>query len=204
MRPARDARSWLSPAPGSWLLPMLRISLLLSCLNGCATLLPPAATGEAGAKPEVWRGRFALSVAATAAAPEQNSTGRFILTAARDSTELELVSPFGATLASARSDRNGAVLTTADGKTFNARSPEELTEQVIGWRVPVDRLPAWLRGELETVLERAPGDAGTPRPVRGTDRGWTVRFDQWGTRQPLRLTASFPERAVLRLIIDDL
>ena len=175
---------------------------ILALLQGCASLLPPATTTETEI-PEVWRGRFALTVAATPQAAEQRSTGRFVLTAAKAYTELELVSPLGNTLASARSDSSGALLKTADGKTFSAASPEALTEQVFGWRVPVDRLPAWLRGEVEQVQERAADGNGTTRTAEGIDHGWSVRFEQWGARQPQRLTASFPQRAVLRLVVDD-
>ena len=61
--------------------------------------------------------------------------------------KLQLFSPFGQTMASATARAGGASLTTSDGKTFQADTTDELVHQVLGWRLPVDSLPAWLSGE---------------------------------------------------------
>ena len=180
----------------------LLLAVCTAALAGCASLGGrPAAQGPI----DVWRGRFALTVEPSPQAPDgQRSTGRFVLTHASSFTELELVSPLGNTLAAARSDAQGATLKTADGKTWKAANPDELTEQLFGWRIPITRLPPWLRGQVETVTETGePLPGGRRRPLAGTEQGWQVRYDLWADAAPQRLTAIYPGRVNLRLIVDE-
>jgi outer membrane lipoprotein LolB len=174
-------------------------ALLTSGLQGCTTL--PSARPREDAPPRAWRGRFALEVAAaTATSPADRSSGGFLLVAGRSFTEIELVSPLGNTLASARSGPDGAVLRTADGRSWQAADAGALTETVLGWRIPIDRLPDWLEGRIAVVTERE--DGASARPLAGTDAGWQLRVEQWDTSSPRRLYIVFPERVKLRLIVD--
>ncbi len=158
---------------------------MLGWLAGCATL--PDARPPSGAEPQVWSGRFALTVELNDRAPQgQRSSGNFELTHADSFTELALRSPLGNTLAAARSDARGATLTTADGRIERAASTDELTERLFGWPIPVQRLPAWLSGR-----------------VAGNEAGWQVRIDAGGQAGPSRLTIVYPQRVTLRLIVDD-
>ncbi len=165
-------------------------------LAGCAT--PRAPSGGAGE----WSGRFSVTWAAPADPPrDESAAGRFLLRESGGRTELDVFSPFGQTIARARTGAGDAQLETSDGRRFAAPSAEALTEEVLGWRAPVSRLPHWLRGEFATA------DA---RPQAVVDAGWSVSIDEWGARAPQRMTLRWPaepgaapaRRVTIRLILD--
>ncbi|MFT4102440.1 MAG: outer membrane lipoprotein LolB [Burkholderiaceae bacterium] len=178
------------------------VLLLAALLAGCTSLLDPRDDGRA---PEHrWRGRFSLVVEPSAQFAEgQRHTGSFELSQGARFTELELLSPLGNTIASARETADAATLRTADGRRYDARDADALTEQIFGWRVPVRKLPDWLQGRIADVTEAGPSPA---QPAAGADDGWRVRFDQWRTDgaapRPSRLVITYPDRVVLRLIVD--
>ena len=207
------------PAPGRRaFLGRLRGCGLVSCglilmpavasLAGCASLLDPH-TGSP-AVDQQWAGRFALVVEPDVRLPEgDRQSGHFELTRRGRLTSLELLSPLGNTIASARTGPDGAILRTADGRSFEDVDGEALTEQVFGWRLPVDRLADWLQGRVAEVTEWGPAADGGRRPVLGQDRGWQVRFDQWSEPgqsasppQPSRLVISHPGRLRLTLVVN--
>jgi len=167
---------------------------------GCATPVAPPA--PAGVPPSIWSGRFAVTWSEPAdPGREERASGRFLLRADGERTELDVFSPFGQTLAHAVAGPEGATLETSDGARHAAHSPEALTEQVLGWRVPVARLADWLRGGA---------GAGASR-TGFVDAGWTVSVDDADAAQrPRRLTLRWPSepsppgsrRVTIRLVVD--
>lgn len=161
-------------------------ALLLA--SGCASLAP-APTGDERS----WRGRFALTVNQSDNS-EQRRSGQFELSrASSGALHMNLTSGFGTTLAVLTVDRNGAALTTADGQRSQAGDAEQLSEQLLGWRIPIERLPRWLDGdgpdaEKSSALQDGP---------------WTIRYDEWSQGRPVRLTISYPQRVLLRLVLHD-
>jgi outer membrane biogenesis lipoprotein LolB len=175
----------------------LAAALLVAGCAGPRAVLPD----EQGPRPVAWSGRFA----ATWTSPEDTSredrgSGRFWLRNLGVRTELEIYSPFGQTLARAGADAARAWLETSDGRRFEADDPQALTEQVLGWRIPVSRLPHWLRGELAAA-------AGSPT----LDAGWSVVSDRAPGQAPRRLTLQWPHQAqaaasrsvTIRLAVDE-
>ncbi len=179
----------------------LALTVLIPALlvAGCAT--PVAPPVESGKPPTVWSGRFAVNWLASPEPPrEESASGRFLLREIGPSTELDVFSPFGQTIARARTGPSGSVLETSDGTRYEAANPEALTERVLGWRVPVGRLPQWLRG-----LD----DAGNG-PSSRVDADWSVSIDESVDRRPRRLTLRWPadvsapgwRRVTIRLVLD--
>lgn len=181
---------------------------LAFALAGCAT---PPSTPEPTARdgpPNLWTGRFAATVSdadpAGNGTREERSSGRFSLRVEGPSTELELSSPLGQTIAQVRLDDGRATLLAADGKSWQAPSAEALTEQVFGWRVPLANLPDWLEGRIAEPTER-----DGSRVVAGLDHGWSVRIDASEAGRPRRLALDWPagggageRRLSLRLVVD--
>jgi len=168
---------------------------------GCATPVAPPA--QPGAPPSSWSGRFAVTWSEPADPPrEERASGRFLLREADGRTELDVFSPFGQTLARAVAGPSGAMLETSDGARHEAQSAEALTEQVLGWRVPVGRLADWLRG----------GPRRGVIPASFQDGGWSVSVDEAdGAERPRRLTLRWPtesagplasRRVTIRLVVD--
>lgn len=182
------------------------IVAVASVVGGCAT---PPTTPElpaAGGTPNLWSGRFAVTVSETGFQPrDERSSGRFSLRIVGDSSRLELSSPLGQTMAQVTLAAGGATLVASDGRVYEAESAEALTEQVFGWRVPIGDLPRWLEGKVE----RPTAHDGT-RVVAGRERGWSIRYDAFDGERPRRLTLEWPaddanamRRLELRLVVDN-
>ncbi|MCX7230123.1 MAG: outer membrane lipoprotein LolB [Burkholderiales bacterium] len=156
--------------------------------TGCAVAPPAPAGRPSEASLREWNGRF--SVVVEAALPGGNHdtiVGRFALAArgapGARALDLELVSPFGQTVATGRREPDGrAMLTLSDGRTLRAPSLDALLEQALGWPLPIERLPDWLDDRFETVVTR---DA-EGRVATAEDSGWRIEREprRWTLRRP--------------------
>lgn len=91
--------------------------------------------------------------------------------------QIWLMTPTGQTLAYIVDSAQGATLTRSDRRQYRARSVEALTQQALGWSLPLSLLQYWVRGQ--------PAPGSTPENVqRGPDNalralnqnGWQVAF----------------------------
>ena len=149
------------------------IVVFASLLAGCAAL-PTSAPGPAALSRNalddfVIEGRFSLRQ------DEQSHSGRLRWKHAGRSDEDLLASPFGQGVAEIVADARSALLTTSDGKTYSAMDAESLTEQVLGYRLPLSLLADWVRGRLapESIAER---DA-LGRPIAMRHEDWRVDYE---------------------------
>jgi outer membrane lipoprotein LolB len=117
--------------------------------------------------------------------------------------EMLLTSPLGQGIARLVRSGDEIVLTTQDGREFKAADAESLTEQVLGFRVPLLGLADWVRGR--------PGPAPAPTQQRSdaTGRlaeleqaGWRIEYLEYQGGLPSRLKLSFPG-VELRLAISE-
>ena len=142
-------------------------------LAGCAALPTSAPESVALSRHAlddfVIEGRFSLRQ------NEQNHSGRLRWKHAGGSDEVLLASPFGQGVAEIVADARSASLTTSDGKTYSAMDAESLTEQVLGYRLPLSLLADWVRGRLapESIAER---DA-LGRPIAMRHEDWRVDYE---------------------------
>ncbi len=159
---------------------------------GCAVAppgpvaVPPAPVADDAVRE--WAGRFSVvSQSAVPGANQDAGAGRFLLVsrpaAGGRTLDLDVVTPFGQTIATGRRASDGAsTMTLADGRTIEAPSLDALLERALGWPLPVERLPAWLDDRFETVLER--DAAGRPRLAQ--DSGWRIEREprRWALQRP--------------------
>ena len=96
-----------------------------------------------------------------------------------------------------------ASLTTADQKQYEASDVETLTEQVLGWRLPLAGMPDWVRGRAAPGAPAQTQLDGSQRLSELRQSGWLVEFlDYAGERGlPSRLRLSRQDME-LRLVID--
>lgn len=122
--------------------------------------------------------------------------------------EIWLMSPVGQTLAHIVADSSGATLTAADSQVYSARTVEGLTENALGWALPLTRLQHWIRGSIVPggVIAAVDRDAHGRLSVLGQD-GWTVRYtygvDTVGGPQLPRRIDLVRGGQQIRLVIDD-
>ena len=109
--------------------------------------------------------------------------------------EMLLTTPFGQGIARLARAGDAITLTTQDGREFRAADAEALTEQVLGFRLPLAGLADWVRGRpaskpaLEPTQERR--DA-LGRLAELEQSGWKVRYLEYTDALPSRLTLSYP------------
>ena len=176
-------------------------SVAVLALGGCAVLpsapvvsAPPRATLEAFAL----EGRFSLRN------ENKNYSGRLSWRHKGVGNTLLLSSPFGQGLAEITTDENGAQLLASDGKRYTADTAEMLTEQVLGYPLPLAQLTDWVRGRDDAPGLSDRDAAGRPFHLRYAD--WRIEYGYEGDdpeSPPSRLFAERTGGLELRLKIDE-
>ena len=120
-------------------------------------------------------------------------------------SDITLLSPLGQVVAEIRSRTNGVTLTLDNKREYRAQDGESLTQQVLGYTVPVSGLAFWLLGYATPAISAAT----TSRPDGLFDtikqQGWRIQYQEYVTVGAVQL----PRRVVLhrnnleiRLVID--
>jgi len=152
---------------------------LLACvwLAGCAQL---QTTNE--------QPLFELNGRIAARYKAESFSGNVAWRHAERADEMLLSTPLGQGVARIVREGQAITLTTAEPKEYHAEDVESLTEQVLGFRVPLAGLAQWVRGEPAPELEA---------------RGWKVEYQDFDAqRRPTRLRITYPG-IELRLAISE-
>ncbi len=172
-------------------------------IAGCATL-PPGALDRT-IRGDTIEGRLSVHYTDAQTGREDASSGKFVWTTTADALELSLLDPLGQTVALIRSGSHGSSIQLRDGRRFDGATPESLTEQTLGWTVPLRGLRWWLAGEPDPRSPVATLDDGRIR-----QDGWTIRFvrDDGATADapPKRIDLAYPGPPAaieLRLVVDE-
>jgi outer membrane lipoprotein LolB len=153
-------------------------TLLLPLLLGACTSLPPPRTAD-----HHYAGRFSLAVTrpdAAGDAPHRDAwTGRFTLEVDARTLSLDLISPLGSTIARFETDaREARLLVPADGGVRVEHGPDAqaLSEQVLGWSLPVAGMPDWVEGRPsgDRPFQPLPPEDGKSRFLQD---GWSVTVE---------------------------
>ena len=188
---------WIRGAPAR----ALAVSFsLVTLLTGCATpiLAPPD---------RAYSGRFAVTTAL--GEQRENVSGRFHLEIRGSQQTVELASPLGTTVARVEIEPGGARATGAQMQEVRGADADTLTQQLLGWPLPVSGLVDWIEGRpVPTRVARVEREGG--RVVLVEQDGWTIRLPEYSeaTARPRRLVLERPAAAntpsvVLRLIVDE-
>lgn len=109
--------------------------------------------------------------------------------------EMLLTTPFGQGIARLARAGNEVTLTTQSGREFRAADAEELTDQVLGFRLPLVGLADWVRGRA--AARPAPGATAERRDDKGRlveleQSGWRIHYLEYADALPSRLTLNYP------------
>ena len=164
---------------------ILRAAVALLLLAGCAApgFQLPGQDAE-----------FELSGRISVRYRDDAGTGNISWRHGARSDEMLLSTPMGQGVARLARTENEITLTTQDGREHKANDAEALTEQVLGFRLPVIGLADWVRG-------RPAG--GAPTPTRQTkdaegrlteleQSGWRIEYQEYKDRLPTRMRLTFP------------
>lgn len=117
------------------------MAAVAAVLSACATTPAPTAAGA----PAWITGRLMVRVEATTTQAAQAANAAFELRGDAEGGELNLNSPLGLRMLSARWSPSGALLSTPEGERSFA-DLAELSRQALGESLPLAALPDWLAG----------------------------------------------------------
>ncbi|HKW38761.1 MAG TPA: lipoprotein insertase outer membrane protein LolB [Burkholderiales bacterium] len=173
---------------------MLRLALCVAAaaLLGACTALP-----ERGAAPP---GGFELSGRVAVRSARDSGSARIFWRHSGDADEMLITSPVGQTIARISREDGVFRLQTGDRKDYRASDPEVLTEQALGWRLPLSGLPDWVQGRASPDRPaEVTGRAGEGLDIR--QDGWRVAYEEFREGRPFRLRLS-REGIEIRLVVD--
>ena len=123
--------------------------------------------------------------------------------------EILLLSPLGQVMAQIIRDYEGVRLTTSDQQAFYATDVESLTEDILGWRIPLAGLQYWARGKHSPTTMAMKDLDENDRVVKIRQDGWEIDYISYTTVQatqklrPKVLTLSY-DVLKIRLVVDNL
>jgi outer membrane lipoprotein LolB len=172
----------------------LALASVLAAVAACAALGPmPAGDPESGG--------FELSGRVAVRYGQESATGRVQWRHGAASDDLLITNPLGQGVARLTRARGEVELHTSYGREARAHDAETLTEKVLGWRLPLDGLPQWVRAEPRpgrpVEVER---DASQRVKVMRQD-DWRIDYEEYAGERPSRLRLSRPDLEI-RLVIE--
>jgi outer membrane lipoprotein LolB len=172
----------------------------LLILAGCASAVPRTTARPAQADaPFTFNGRVAVKH------DGERSSANLRWVHRSDTDEILLMGPLGKTVARIQRDANGVALDTSD-KHYAAQDAETLTQQVLGWSLPLSGLRFWVQATAapDSAFEVERDADGRLRELHQS--GWMIRYAQYAdatvTALPLRLSLQH-EHLELLLLIDE-
>jgi outer membrane lipoprotein LolB len=168
-------------------------------LVGCASepLAPPDRS---------FTGRF--SAVATQGDKRDSVSGRFVIEVRGARQTIDLATPVGTTVARIDVGPDGARASGPGMAEARGNDPDQLAEQLLGWRLPVTGIADWIQGRpVPTRPARVERNDGQPTAIE--QDGWTIRYTERfaGGRPRLivmeRPAAPLAPGVVLRLVLDD-
>lgn len=119
--------------------------------------------------------------------------------------QILLFSPLGGQVAQISTTANGVELVTSDGKHYRASDAETLTQQTLGWSLPMQGLPDWVLGRPAAgPFTQASWDAMGRLTTLQQD-GWDIEYADYvavdGHQLPTRTSLRSP-KLNLKLIVE--
>lgn len=119
---------------------------------------------------------------------------------------LTLSTPLGQTVAVLTRDDSGVTLIDSQHHIHSASTMESLTEQLLGWRLPLQDLTYWIVGSAIPDKIYQFQAANDTRGMQLTQSGWVVTYKRWmlvpGMNLPDNLTLA-GHGATVHLVISN-
>lgn len=182
-------------------------------LAGCATL-QPAAQPQPAAEPATYQQHaesvaaiqtFALNGRIAVLTEKKGFSGGMRWHHHAEGDEIGFFSPIGTQLGQISAGAGGVTLTTSDQKTYTADDAEALTQQTLGWSLPMAGLPDWVlgrpaAGDAEIIAWDAAGNIQRMR-----QQGWDIEYPHYiesdGRQLPGKIVLKSP-KLDLKLVIE--
>jgi outer membrane lipoprotein LolB len=104
-----------------------------------------------------------------------------------------ITSPLGAGVARIVRDGDSVVLTTAEPREYRAADAESLTEQALGFRLPLAGLADWVRGRPSAPLPVIGRENNAQGRLQSFEQGgWKIEYLEYAGELPSRLRLLYP------------
>lgn len=151
---------------------------------GCAELRPLGAQETLD---------FELSGRIATRYKDEAATGNVAWRHSADADEMLITSPVGSSIARVVRNGNEVVLTTAEPRDYRANDAEALTEQVLGFRIPLAGLTEWVRGRAVEGSPATPVRDAQGRLATLEQNGWKIEYQDYrADGLPARLKLTYP------------
>ncbi len=160
---------------------MLRSALLL-LLAACAQLETQVPADQV----------FELSGRIAARQGQEAFTGNLSWRHAGSVDELLVTSSLGQGVARIVRDGDSVVLTTAEPREYRAADVESLTEQALGFRLPLKGLANWVRARAAPGATAEVARGGDGRIASIEQSGWRIEYLEYAGDLPSRLRLAYP------------
>lgn len=177
--------------------------LLASVLTGCASAPPRVAVSELN---QTVQERFELDGRMAVHYRNDNSSAAIHWRHRPEVDSLTLSTPLGQTLTALTRTADGVTLVDSEQKTHRAQNVADLTERLLGWRLPLENLAYWVVGHPAPQQAYEVQRDTEHGVTRLTQAGWVVTYSRWqqvgGVNLPNKLTLAGGGVEV-RLVIGD-
>lgn len=177
----------------------LLFGLILVLLTGCAAqkIVPAQYSIAQTDPPFILNGRVVIKHRG-----ERSSAGvHWLHRAAED--DILLLAPLGQTAARLHQDKQGVTLETS-GQIHHAADAESLTQQVLGWTLPLSGLRYWVMAVPATGSEATIVRAENGQLSQLQQMGWDIHYTRYLNEErqslPLRIKLAREQLEILLLI----
>jgi outer membrane lipoprotein LolB len=122
-----------------------------------------------------------------------------------EGNDISMLSPVGGTVAKIITNTEGVTLISNDGKVLQATDAETLTQEHLGWRLPLAGLPDWALGRPTNRLVEEMHWDSIGRITKLKQDGWEIEYPEYmeaaGYRLPKRINLK-NKNLTLKLVIE--
>lgn len=138
----------------------------------------------------------------------QRFSGSFRWQHLANSDEILLFTPLGQAVAEVAKGDDGVRLITSKLEAFYANDVESLTQEVLGWRLPLDGLQYWIQGVHSPATAAQKDLDNKDQVIAIRQDGWKIHYGSYMAAQknqiPLPKTLDLVyENLRIRLVVDD-
>jgi outer membrane lipoprotein LolB len=169
---------------------MRAVWTLALLVAGCAQLEQKFAD-----KPE-----FDLTGRLAARYANESFTGNIAWRHARQTDEMLITSPLGQGVARIVRDGDAVTLATAEPREYRAADAESLTEEVLGFRLPLAGLADWVQARPSSNSPAQPQASPDGKLLALEQSGWKIEYQEYAGERPARMRLVYPG-IELRLVI---
>ena len=135
---------------------------------------------------------FELSARLAARYGAESFSGNLAWRHAERADEMLITTPIGQGVARIVREGDAVTLTTAEPKEYRAADAESITEQVLGFRLPLAGLADWVRGRPSGEASFKEDKSPDGRLQRLEQRGWVIEYQEYDGDRPKRLRLLYP------------